>query len=181
MSSYNFEEEYGPDPFKEYTNNAALKEKLTAAIPTAIAYAINRPADPKQPNTQLLNLCAELTEECAKAEDTAANPASAYLMHRFWRVCALPDPQTLEASRLAYIEREREEEYLRTHPPTPEQLAEQLAANIATHTGGWSYHDHECQCGRYFDDFPCPRGGHIWSCCGSTTHNSLCRNRKEEG
>jgi hypothetical protein len=176
MSSYDYKDEYGTDPFEAYTKDETLKAKLVAAIPEAIDYAIHRPEDPRQANTRLLQLCKELSNEC---NQDMANPLAPYIMDRFWRVCALPDPIRLEEQRIQLIERERKEEFLRNNPPTCEQLAKRTAANIATHSGGWTYHDHECQCGRYFDDFPCPRGGSIWTCCGSTMHDSVCsRERK---
>jgi hypothetical protein len=175
MSYYDYTEEFGVDPFSEYTNNADLKQKLVDSIPTAINYAVNRPKDPLQPNERLLNLSNELSVECGK---DFSCPSSPCLMHRFWRVCGLPNPLEIEEQRLRFIEKEKEAEFQRNNPPTPQQLAEQIVERIKSHSGGWSFHDHECICGRYFDDFPCPRGGYIWSCCGSTKHDSVCSRSK---
>lgn len=162
MSVYNYEDEFGKDPFCGYTNDEEIKSQLLQLLPKFINTAINRPKDPYQPHTELIALANDLS---------AAYSSS--LCYRFYRVAGLPDPLQLEQQRQLYLEekQEREKKEYELSLLTEEQRIE-LATK--SHHGHWNYHDDDCQCGRYFDNSYCNRNGYIWSCCGSTSEHSTC-------
>ena len=169
---YNWWDECGKDPFESYLENPQERRELEAKIQVAINLAINRPSkDPLAPNQPLIDFAKDLAR---KYKDKP------FLLGRFYRVAALPDPLDMEKQR---IKKEREERREQRRKEAYNRLSEQekaeydrklLASVTASHSGHWQYHDDDCLCWKYFDDSHCNRGGYSWSCCGATSESSGC-------
>lgn len=165
---YKWWEEHGRDPFAAWVPNEEDRRELESKINIAINLAINRPADPLAPNIPLLNFARELEERF---------PNATYI---FYRVAGIPNPLHLETMRNSQVSAIKKSE--RYNEIYNRMLSDERAKyesdmkekRRASHKGGWSYHDLDCQCGRYFDPAGCNRGGYIWSCCNSTIESSAC-------
>jgi hypothetical protein len=164
MSSpaYDWEAEYGSDPFQNYTKDPQEKQELVALIPKFIAAAVDHPTDPLEPNLPLIALAKQLKDNHSQALNIV-----------FYMVAALPDPLEMEAARLRAIQRRHDEATAAAEfaALTPEQ---RVAKSLATHKGHYQWHDDDCKCAMYFDNTYCNKNGYCWSCCGQTSEFCSC-------
>jgi hypothetical protein len=171
---YNWWDEHGADPFLHYLENESERRELESKIQVAINLAIDRPsANPMEPNQPLIDFAKDLS---ARHEDTPG------LIWAFYRIAGIPDPLDLERQRVEkrrqqHNEQRRRDAYNRLSLVEREEYDRKVSESVKTsHSGHWQYHDDDCLCWRYFEDSHCNRGGHTWSCCGSTTEYSNCYN-----